>query len=91
MKLAIYARFSSDLQSDDSIDDQIAVCRRWAERNGHEVVATFEDRAISGTKRARPGLQAILDEVERGKGRAFARCWSRARAGSRATSSARWS
>ena len=71
MKLAIYARFSSDLQSNDSIDDQIAVCRRWAERNGHEVVATFEDRAISGTKRARPGLQAMLDEVERGKGRAF--------------------
>ncbi len=71
MKVAIYARFSSDLQSDDSIDDQFAVCRRWAERNGHEVVATFEDRAISGTKRARPGLQAMLDEVERGKGRAF--------------------
>ncbi len=71
MKVAIYSRFSSELQSDDSIADQLAVCRRWAERGGHEVVATFEDRAISGTKRARPGLQQLLDEVERTKGKAF--------------------
>lgn len=71
MKVAIYSRFSSELQSDDSITDQIAVCRRWAEQGGHEVVAMYEDRAISGTKRARPGLQQLLDEVERTKGKAF--------------------
>ncbi len=71
MKVAIYSRFSSELQSEDSITDQIAICRRWAERSSYEVVATYEDRAISGTKRARPGLQLLLDEVERTKGKAF--------------------
>lgn len=71
MKVAIYTRFSSEQQSDDSITDQIAVCRRWAERSGYEVVATYEDRSISGTKRARPGLLQLLGEVARTKGMAF--------------------
>jgi len=42
MRAAIYARFSSDLQSDRSIDDQVALCRDIAARNGAAVVATFE-------------------------------------------------
>jgi len=33
--------------------------------------AKYEDRAISGTTRARPGLQQLLAEVERTKGKAF--------------------
>jgi len=33
-RVAIYARYSSDNQRDASIEDQIAVCRRYAERQG---------------------------------------------------------
>lgn len=61
IRAAIYARFSSDLQSDRSIDDQIALCREVCAREGMEVVSTFEDRAISGSSAInRPGFRAML-------------------------------
>lgn len=60
-RAAIYARFSSELQRDRSIDDQVALCREYAARNGYEVVAVFEDRAITGASlKLRPGIQALL-------------------------------
>ena len=60
-RAAIYCRFSSDLQNDRSIEDQIALCRSIAERNGFEVVARFEDRALSGSSTvARAGFQALM-------------------------------
>ena len=34
MKVAIYARYSSDNQRDASIADQLRVCRAFAERQG---------------------------------------------------------
>jgi site-specific DNA recombinase len=62
MKLAaIYARFSTDLQSDRSIDDQIAVCRAYAERQGLTVAEIYQDRAISGASIVnRHGMQQLL-------------------------------
>lgn len=44
---AIYARFSSDLQNDRSIDDQFSLCRTYAAREGFNVIREFEDRAKS--------------------------------------------
>jgi len=34
MRVTIYARFSTDLQSAASIDDQVRVCRERIEREG---------------------------------------------------------
>ena len=60
-RAAIYARFSSDLQRDRSIDDQVALCREYAGRNGYEIVAIFEDRAITGASiQLRAGIQTML-------------------------------
>jgi site-specific DNA recombinase len=65
IRAAIYARFSSDLQSDKSIDDQIALCRDVCAREGMAVVMTFEDRAISGTATVnRPGFQSMMRTAE---------------------------
>ena len=63
MRAAIYARYSSDLQSDASIADQIEVCRRYAEQRGWTIKDTYEDRAISGASTARPGFQAMMAEI----------------------------
>ena len=63
MKAALYARFSTDKQA--SIDDQLRVCRRVVKVHGFEVVATFEDAAISGGTSQRPGYQALLVAVRR--------------------------
>jgi DNA invertase Pin-like site-specific DNA recombinase len=60
-RAAIYARFSTDLQADRSIDDQVDVCRTYAERNGMTVVSIFSDRALSGSSvYQRHGMQDLL-------------------------------
>ena len=35
MRVAIYARFSSDLQRDSSIEDQVRNCRNYAASKGY--------------------------------------------------------
>ncbi|MFN3349467.1 recombinase family protein [Pseudorhodoplanes sp.] len=65
-RAAIYARFSTDLQSERSIDDQIAFCRDIAAREGFAIVATFEDRAASGASTVnRAGFLAMMRAAER--------------------------
>lgn len=47
-RCVIYARYSSDLQNERSIEDQIALCRTYAARENLNVVEVYEDRACSG-------------------------------------------
>ena len=63
VRVAIYARFSSDRQSDRSIEDQVRLCREKAEREGWKVVDVFPDFALSGATRDRPGLNALLARI----------------------------
>lgn len=44
-KAAIYARYSTELQNERSIDDQVELCKTYAARGGLEVAAIFADRA----------------------------------------------
>jgi hypothetical protein len=46
MKVAIYARYSSDNQRDASIADQLRICREFAARQGWTVTQEFTDQAI---------------------------------------------
>ena len=62
MRAAIYARYSSDLQSAASIDDQVRLCRERAAALGHDVVEVFSDYAISASNlRTRPGMLALME------------------------------
>src|SRR6185295_2526243 len=64
MKAVIYARYSSDLQSEASIDDQVRVCRERATDMGLEIVGVFSDAAISGSRmHDRPGMHSLLDRA----------------------------
>ena len=67
LRAAIYARYSSENQREASIDDQIEVCRRLAEREGWRVVAVYDDRAISGASAFRAGFATMLADAERGQ------------------------
>jgi DNA invertase Pin-like site-specific DNA recombinase len=60
MRVAIYARYSSDNQRDASIADQVRVCRVFAEREAWTVADEFHDHAISGATLLRPGFQALM-------------------------------
>jgi DNA invertase Pin-like site-specific DNA recombinase len=63
MKVAIYARYSSENQRDASIADQFRVYREFAKRQGWQVAAEYSDHAVSGTAIMRPGFQAMLREA----------------------------
>ena len=59
-RVAIYARYSSDRQSERSIEDQVRLCRERIEREGGTVVEVFPDFALSGATRDRPSLNAMV-------------------------------
>uniref|UniRef100_A0A9E8CK88 Recombinase family protein n=1 Tax=Bosea sp. NBC_00436 TaxID=2969620 RepID=A0A9E8CK88_9HYPH len=67
MKAAIYARYSSDQQRDQSVNDQIAVCGALISREGWALAGTYTDRAMSGSSHLRPGYQSLLADARSGK------------------------
>lgn len=65
---AAYARYSSDLQDPSSIDDQLALAERWADRHGHSVAGAhrFSDYAKSGgSVHLRDGFNAMMEAAHR--------------------------
>ena len=67
-RAAVYARFSTDLQSERSAEDQITLCRAYADREGYQVVAAYEDKAKSGASMfGRYGLQQLLADASNQK------------------------
>lgn len=66
-RAAIYARYSSDLQTDRSIEDQVALCVDHAGKQGLTVVKVFSDRARSGASiMGRDGILAAMDAGREG-------------------------
>lgn len=56
----IYARYSTEKQSESSIADQVNTCRGYAHRQGWELGPQFTDEGISGAAFGnRPGAQAL--------------------------------
>jgi site-specific DNA recombinase len=68
IRAASYARYSSDLQSDRSIDDQLFDCRKRAKQDGLTIVYEYEDRARSGSSiHGRDGISEMLEAAQKGK------------------------
>src|SRR5215472_11908184 len=63
MRAVIYARYSSDLQREASIEDQVRLCREWIERQAWSFHHTYTDRAMSGSNAFRPGYQLLLQDA----------------------------
>ncbi len=66
-RAAIYARYSSDLQSPTSIEDQIRLCEERVCADGGKTVQSYTDHAISGASLVRPGIQMLLQDAADGK------------------------
>jgi len=62
---AIYARFSSHAQREESIEQQVEECQAYARQNGFEVVEIYADKAVTGTKETRAAYQRLLYDAER--------------------------
>jgi DNA invertase Pin-like site-specific DNA recombinase len=63
MKVAIYARYSSNNQRDASIADQLRICREFVARQTWTVAQEFTDHAVSGATLLRAGFQALMREA----------------------------
>lgn len=64
---AIYARYSSHVQRDCSIEQQLDACRAKAKDLDLVVVSEYCDRGISGKTDDRPEFQRMLKDADKGK------------------------
>lgn len=62
-RAAFYARYSSSLQQATSIADQIAKGRKYCEKEGYDLVATYSDSEMTGRNMRRPGLIALKEAL----------------------------
>ena len=66
MKTAvIYARYSSDNQTEQSIEGQLRVCQEYAKNNDILLLDTYIDRAMTGTNDNRADFQRMLKDSAR--------------------------
>jgi site-specific DNA recombinase len=71
-RVAIYARFSSELQDARSVGDQVALCREHAQRQGWSVVQIYADEAVSGaTVYGRDALLHMVEDPSAGASKLF--------------------
>ena len=66
MKTAVvYARYSSEKQTEQSIEGQLRVCQEFAAKNDIKIVDTYIDRATTGTNDNRTAFQKMLSDSEK--------------------------
>ena len=66
MKTAvIYARYSSNSQTEQSIEGQLRVCQQFAQQNDLLIVDTYIDRAMTGTNDNRAAFQKMLADSKK--------------------------
>ena len=66
MKTAvIYARYSSDRQTEQSIEGQLRDCYEYAQRNDIVVVDKYIDRATTGTNDNRAAFQQMMKDSDK--------------------------
>src|SRR5215468_8372888 len=67
--VGIYARFSSELQNERSIEDQVRRCREYIAQQGGDATSAhvFPDFAVSGASLDRPGFEALMAAVDAGR------------------------
>ena len=66
LRAAAYARFSSDMQREESIDAQLRAIQDYAQRNNALIVEEYVDRAHTATTDQRPEFQRMIADAKRG-------------------------
>ena len=65
--VGIYARYSTDMQREASIEDQARVCERLIKDRDWQTHRVYSDRGISGSTHLRPGYQNLLEDARNGR------------------------
>lgn len=61
----IYARYSSHNQREASLEQQIAECKQYAERNGYKIIEIYQDAAVSGRTDDRPAFKRMMHDAKK--------------------------
>ena len=72
LRIAIYARYSAEIQNPSSVDDQISLCRdllttQFRGQTDPVAALVFSDAAISGSTMQRPGIARLLQAAKQGR------------------------
>jgi site-specific DNA recombinase len=68
VRCIVYARFSTERQTEASIEDQLRVCREFIAAKGWTAIAEHSDHGISGAALGnRPGARAALEQLRAGE------------------------
>jgi len=60
----IYARYSSDKQTEQSIEGQLRVCYEFAKAQGYDIQKEYIDRAMTGTNDNRPSFLQMINDAK---------------------------
>lgn len=60
LNAVIYARYSSENQSEESITAQLRACTEYAHKNGYTIIHEYIDRAMTARSDARPEFQQMI-------------------------------
>lgn len=65
-KAAVYARYSSNNQREESITAQLRAARDYSKRKGYTIVQEYCDEALTGTNDNRPAFQQLIRDAKSG-------------------------
>lgn len=65
MNVVLYCRYSSDKQTENSIDGQLRANRAYCDAKGFRIVGEYIDRAMSGTTDVRPEFQRMIKDAKK--------------------------
>lgn len=64
-KAVVYARYSCDNQTEQSIEGQLRVCNEYAEKHNLLIVENYIDRAMTGRNDNRPDFKRMLADSDK--------------------------
>lgn len=67
IKAVAYARYSSDNQKEESIDEQLREIYKFASLNGYELIRNYTDYSLSGKFDIRPQFEQMLKDSAKGE------------------------
>jgi len=66
IRVAVYVRYSSDNQREESITAQLRAIEEYCKRNGYVIVKVYKDEEKTATTDRRPGFQKMIADSELG-------------------------
>ena len=63
----IYARYSTDMQLEAPIEDQVRVCEQLIKDRDCQTHRVYSDQGISGSTHLRPRYQNLLEDARNGR------------------------